>query len=76
MLSRVGAEAFFLWSSKLQSLELTSGLWRVFKLIKWDDYETLGNIRGCLGDEFELCCLGVFNIHMGEKVSENVCNVV
>ena len=32
--------------------------------------------RICLVEEFESCCLGVFDMRMGENVCENVCNVV
>ena len=32
--------------------------------------------KGCLVDEFEECCLGDFNIRVGEKVFEKMCKCV
>ena len=31
---------------------------------------------GCLVEEFDKCCLGIFDICVGEKMYEKMCNVV
>ena len=36
----------------------------------------LKGLRGCLVEEFEKCCLSVFDIRVGEKVCKKMCNVV
>lgn len=38
---------------------------QVFKTLMW-----------CLREQFELCCLSIFDIFIGKKICKNMCNVI